>query len=377
VVAGGGGYFLVGRSSGSGGSAPGCTTSAARAASLTRVATKRVLLGGKPFAVKTSPDGRYAFVTVNNGIAVLRQGSGLAPTLLRTIHIPGADNGLAITGNGRYLLAAGGSGAVVISVAAAEQGAPDPVTGRLESTSGDNAGAVQVQAYGDYAFVTLQNTTKMAVFNLGRALSTGFGPADFVGYVPLGVQPVGIGKSADGKWLYVTSFSKKDPPPAEGTLSVVSMHEAETHPATSVKSAVDAGCSPARVVTSADGKTVWVTARDSNAVLAFSAAKLRSDPAQALMAKVSVGMSPIGLTLVAGDTRVVVADSDLGSASGQDAGLAVISTSAALAGRPALLGMIPAGAITRQVTVTNGGQTLLATSEGSGQLQAVNLGDLP
>jgi len=394
VVVGGGGYLLLGRGGGAGGGGAanaiaatgntvGCSTSTPRLAARTGIASQNVKLGGTPFAVQESRDGKYTFVTVSNGIAVLSNTpGGLAPTLLRIIHITGADKGLFVTHDGRYLLAAVGQGAVVIDVAEAEQGGPSPVRGSLVSPAlnarGNGAVGVRTTSDDAYAFVTLQNTNKMAVFSLGRALSQGFSKSDFQGFVPLNEQPVGINASPDGQWLYVTSFQRQATPgPSEGTLSVVSVQQAETHPAKSVVSTVNAGCSPARVVTSSDGTTVWVTARDSNAVLAFSAAMLHSSPAHALIAHVRVGAGPIGLTLAVGGKRLIVADSNQASRTGADGDLAVIDTSAALAGKSSLLGFAPAPGEPRQVTLAAHGSTLLVTNQVTGQLQAVKVADLP
>jgi DNA-binding beta-propeller fold protein YncE len=390
VVLAVGGYYLLGHHSGKviaaprpatsrpvtpRRTAPGCRTSVAPAGRLAGVRSEQVRTGGRPFAVRESPDGRFAFVTVGGGVAVLRTGTGLAPALVRTIQVPEANKELAISADGRYLLAAGGRGAVVISVARAEQGAADPVLGRLNSPQGGAAADVLTSPDGKYAFVTLQASSSMAVFRLGRALQDGFGPADFVGFVPLGNQPVGLAESPDGNWLYATSFQRSaSPAPAEGTLSVISVRRAETAPATSVVSVVSAGCSPARIIT--DGPTVWVTARDSNALLAYSAARLRTDPARSILAEVDVGMAPIGLTFAAGDSRIIVADSDLNGTRGRAPGLDVISVPAALAGRPALLGSIPAGPVTRDVTLASNGKTILATSEVTGLLQAVSITSL-
>jgi DNA-binding beta-propeller fold protein YncE len=397
VLLAGGGYLAFGRggSGGSGGSdvgaanaigasqSPvGCSTSTPRLAATTGVQSQTVKLGGTPFAVQESHDGQYAFVTVDGGIAVLRNTGGLAPALQNVIHIPGADKGLAVTHDGRYLIAANGNGAVVIDVAQAEQGAANPVRGQLLSPSlssrGDGAVGVRISPDDAYVFVTLQNTTKMAVFSLARGLAQGFGKSDFQGFVPLNSQPVGIGASPDGQWLYVTSFQRQaTTQPSEGTLSVVNLRQAETHPAKSVVSTVNAGCSPARVVTTGDGTTVWVTARDSNAVLAFSAAKLRGSPAHALIARVRVGQGPIGLTLADGGKRLLVADSNQASATGANGDLAVINTAAALAGQPALLGVLPTPGEPRQVTLAANGSTLLVTNQVTGQLQAVKVADLP
>ena len=104
------------------------------------------------------------------------------------------------------------------------------------------------------------------------------------------------------------------------------------------------GCNPVRVITSANGRVVWVTARASDALLAFSAARLRTDPGDALLADVPVGEAPVGLALVGNGTMVVVADSDRFSSAGQHASLAVVDVADALAGKPALLGYLPAAA---------------------------------
>jgi hypothetical protein len=53
----------------------------------------------------------------------------------------------------------------------------------------------------------------------------------------------------------------------------------------------------------------------------------------------------------------------------------VVSTSAALAGKPALLGQVSTGVLPRQFAIE--GNSLLVTDNGSGQLQAINMADLP
>ncbi|HEU5419086.1 MAG TPA: hypothetical protein VFV41_15445, partial [Streptosporangiaceae bacterium] len=387
VVVGGGGaaYALVGSNAGGGGAGgtgaaagmkvPGCTTANAQASELTKVRTDTTTVGGNPFAVRESRDHAYTFITINDGIAVLRNnGNGTAPSMVRTYSVPNANKGMALTRDGRYLLAAGGPGAVVIDVAQAEQGAANPVVGELKAPRGTGGVGVVVSPDGKYAFVTLQETTHMAVFNLAKALSNGFAPSSFVGFVPLGVQPVGVTFSADNRWLYVTSFQRKPgPEPAPGTLSVVSVPGAEKNPATSVKHVVGAGCSPARVTT--DGSNVWVTARDSNSVLGYSAARLLSDPQHALAAIVKVGPGPIGISFTPNGKELVVADSN--QATRLDGSVAVVSISKALAGKPALLGVIPARGQPRQLTVADRGQSILATLQRTADVMGIRVSDLP
>jgi hypothetical protein len=344
---------------------PTCTTAVAAAPTLHKVTTAIAAIGGSPFGAAVTPDGQYSFVTVGNAIDVLRNGSSLAPTLLRSIPAKGANKGAELTSNGQYLIAAAGSGAVVVNVAEAEQGAPNPIAGTL--TSGAGSGAVEVLISGDYVFVTLQNSAKMVVFNFQQALAAGFSSSGFIGYVPLGDQPVGM--TTDGTWLYVTDFA--------GNLNVLSLSGAETHPATAVVTSVPAGCQPARAMMSPDDQVVWVTARGSDALLGFSATKLRKDPKHALIAKVMVGEVPLGEAFVAHDTRIVIADSNLNALAGVSSNVAVVSTAAALSGKPALLGYVPTGSVARQFAVVPGGATLLVTVEGAHQLEAINVGDLP
>jgi DNA-binding beta-propeller fold protein YncE len=138
---------------------------------------------------------------------------------------------------------------------------------------------------------------------------------------------------------------------------------------------VDAGCSPVRVIS--DRSTVWVTARDSDSLVAFSAARLVSDPGHALEATVPVGPAPIGEAFASGGARIVVADTNLHSKPAADGDLAVVDVASALAGKPALEGIIPASGQPRAVTLAYGGTGLLAVNQVSGQLQALALSGLP
>jgi DNA-binding beta-propeller fold protein YncE len=247
------------------------------------------------------------------GVEVLRAGGSLAPAAVRTIPVAGAPLGVTITPDGRYLLVADDGGAVVISVPQAERGTSGAVLGTLSvpgaGAGDDSAIEVAVSPDGQFAFVTLEYADRAVVFNLGQALRAGFGAADYVGGIPLGQAAVGMAVSPDGRWLYATSEVAGAPPrsPAKqpaaqppGTLTVIGLRRAETDPASSAVATVDAGCQPVRVITSGDGSAVWVTARASDDLLCFSAARLISDPAYALVAIARVGEAPVGLAAVRG-----------------------------------------------------------------------------
>jgi DNA-binding beta-propeller fold protein YncE len=126
------------------------------------------------------------------------------------------------------------------------------------------------------------------------------------------------------------------------------------------------------VVTSVDGRYVWVTAQGSNALLAFRATGLRASPGKALAAVVPVGDHPIGAVEVRAGRQIVVANS------GGSRNLMVVDTRTALCqpGHRAVTGAIPAGRGPRELS-PEGSKALLVTNLGAGQLEAVSLDGLP
>ncbi len=354
---------------------PGCVTTSAAAPALAHIRPSFVRLTGMPFAVAVTAGGQYTFVStgVGHSIAVLRSGGTLTPAPVGRIKVRAAPHGEALTPDGQYLLAAAGSGAVVISVARAEHHRQDSVLGTLTSPHGDGAVEVALSGDGQFAFVTLENSGTMAVFNLRAALASGLRSSGFVGDLRLGINPIGMTVSRDGQWLYVTT-QKPTKASEQGTLTVINVPRAEADPARAVQATVRAGCDPGRVITTGGGSTVWVTARASNALLAFSAARLRTNPGRALIAKVEVGAAPIGLTALNGGSRILVANS--GRHGTGRPSLGVIDTAAALRGRPAVLGLIRAGQLPREFAVEPGGRTALVTNSVSHQLEAVNVSSL-
>jgi DNA-binding beta-propeller fold protein YncE len=373
---------------------PGCSTVTSSAPDLTGVPTATEVVSGNPFGVVVPPGGGWAFVAMSGKVGVFRTGGAGLPSLTRLVSTPGTVLGETLTPDGHYLLAAEADGAVVISVSRAESGARGAVLGVLSSGE-PMVGAIEVAVSPDgrFAFVSLEYSSSIAVFNLRKALAGGFGKAGFVGMVSVGTAPVGLDMSPDGQWLYATSeaagqqagspaatspASTTSPRSsgAQGTLTVISIARAETDPAASVVAAAYAGCSPVRVITSADGSVVWVTARESDRLLGFSAARLRSDPAHSLVASVVVGEEPVGLVLANDGERMVVADSNR-FGEGATSSLAVVNVTAALAGRPAVLGYLPTGLFPREMALEPGGRTLLVTDYISDQLESVSVAALP
>lgn len=329
---------------------------------------------GSPFGVAATADGHWSFVTSGNAVEVLSNRT-LAPVVSGSVSVPGNPTGEQLTHDGRYLLIADDSGAAVIDVARAENGAPNPLVGMLSSPAGSGAIEVAMSPDDHFAFVTLETSESLAVFNLEDAVAHDFGATDYVGRVPLGIAPVGVTVSPNGRWIYATSESAGGQSSA-GTLTAIDLGLAETNPPRAVAVTVTAGCSPVRVITSADGSVLWVAARGSDALLAFSAAKLLSDPDHALEVQLRVGEAPVGLALVREGRWIVVADSNRFSIKGAVSNLAVVDTAAALDDQPALFGTIPTGLFPREMALIPETNTLLVTNYLSAQVQALNLDNL-
>ena len=359
--------------------APLCNNVVANAPTLRRVRTKMIKVPGLPFGVAVAPGGHWDLATLGNYIAVVHNTrSGQRVTRLIKLPRGHSARGIALTPNGKYLLVADlRAGADVIDVARAISGRPGALLGTLIAPQ-PAKGAFEAAASADskFAFVTIAGDQEVAVFNLGQALASGFGPGDYVGAIPAGKSNVGIATSPDPRWMYVTS-EENVLGSKHGMLSVISVTKAETDPAGSVVTTVDARCRPVRAVVSGDGKTIWVTARQSNALLAFSAARLLTDPRHALITWVRVGVQPVGLIGVNCGSELVVADSHRFKAKHGVPNLAVVSVKAALTGRPAMVGYVPSGLDPRQLAVTPNGRTLLVGNFGSGELETVNLTELP
>jgi len=331
----------------------------------------------RPFTAVTTVDKKWTFASLSgppSRLAVMTPAS-FQPRLVHLLNLPVAGvQGMALTPDGHHLLAAAGNGAAVLDVGRAEQG-----TAVLDARLADptvpsgTGGAIQVvpSPDGRYAFVTLESAGEIAVFDLRGALHGGDG---FVGTIRLGTSPIGMAISPDGRWLYAASEVARGlvpTAPADGAVTVIDLRRAERDPAGSIVASASAGCAPLRLAVSADGRVVWVSARDSDAVLAFSANRLRTAPRQAALAAVRVGAAPVSVAPVDQGRRLIVADSDQFNVTDGTPGLAVIDPARALAGSSALLGVIPSGRFPRELSVEPGGETVLVTNYGSGQIEAV------
>lgn len=341
-----------------------------------------------PFGVAFSPDGSRLFVSeavnpprqqppIENDYSAIMELSVSASTLTatRVDTLPREQEflGEAESPNGRYLVAASGSGADVFSISRIEDPDDPPSSTLLGQLTSAGGGAIEaiVSPNNEYVFVSLENSHSIAVFNLASALENGFDQSDLVGYIPTGLAPVGLAISPDGRYLFATSEANSQTT-AGGTLTTVDLAEAESDPAHSIVSTVWAGCSPVRVIV--DSSAVYVTARGSDQLLEFSEQALTAGRAGSLIDQVVVGEAPVGLALVDHDQKIVVGDSDRFNAEGVSSSLAVVDVG--LKGALSLAGYLPAGGFPRDMAVSPDGSELIVVNFASGQLEEVDVGSL-
>jgi len=194
-------------------------------------------------------------------------------------------------------------------------------------------------------FVGAVGILKVSRSNTGDFGGTAVIPSNpYIGVPNSGAIP-GISLSQDGTRLYVTSevaypamsggTSNQDPtdsknptltgqrcygpykpneaPQWNGLLTIIDVQKAIAGlgQAAIIKS-IAAGCSPVRAVETSNGKTLWLTARGDNAVLAFDVPSLlSSSPNNSLVGYTySGGSAPVGLALFNNDQLLAVANSN-------------------------------------------------------------------
>jgi len=370
--------------------APGCNiTTAAPGQNVERSSFVSVPRNfGAPFGIAASRDGTV-FVVTDSSVQIFKSGPNGHLTSTGAHLSVGSSarqaTSAVLTHDDRYLLVAVDNRIQVFDAKAAESGSSSTNLGALSVpgvTKYGRAVGVAVTPDDQYAFVALQFANKVGVFNLGKALRFKNFAGAYMGSLNVGMQPVGVMVSPDGKTLYATNFVQ-DSPIVPGKLTVIdiakltSQNLAQSQLNSAIVHKVPAGCNPARIAVTPDSKTVWVTARQSNYLLGYSASRLRTDAANALIAKVHVGQWPIGLILVNGASRIVVSDND-GTNPPQTAhNLAVVNPSFALAGTQALLGYIPSGLTPREFALSPDGKFLYVTNRDAAKVQIVSLSKLP
>jgi DNA-binding beta-propeller fold protein YncE len=200
--------------------------------------------------------------------------------------------GIILTHDGKLLIAAANDIVVFLDVERLISGAANSVLGSFSDGPNSESIYANVTADDKLLFVSEEAAQSITVIDLERARANGYKAEAIKGKIPTGLAPIALTFSPDGKWLYTTSqlappawnwpaACKPEGSPAgspivnpEGAVIVVDVALAATNPAKSVAARIPAGCSPVRMAISPAGDRIYVTARNSNGVVAFDTAKL-------------------------------------------------------------------------------------------------------
>ena len=164
------------------------------------------------------------------------------------------------------------------------------------------------------------------------------------------------------------------PATGNGLLTVIDVAKAEATPTSAaILTTVAAGCSPVRTVETADGSTLWLAARGDNRVLAFSTGMLESNPGNALLGYADTGgTAPVGLQLFGKDQLLAVANSNrFDAASGTGTANATI-LSVAVPASASVVQTIATGSFPREITVGEDDATLYLTNYESNTLEVIS-----
>ena len=291
-------------------------------------------LPGSPFAVTSTPDGKYAFASLSgatNGIAIIKQ-EATSASLVRVLPTGGGAWGLTVTRDGRYLLdtvqptgtATAPQGMQIIDIQKAIAGESGAIVGTIPTGSGSGPIEVALSNDGRFAFVTNEDNETVSVIDFRKALESGASASSLIGNIPVDQLPVGLVFSPDGRYLYITNE---------------------------------------------DGQVAWVTARAQDDVLAFSTHRLLSDPTHALISSTPVGVAPVGIQLFDHGRLIAVADSNRFT-TGQAGTVSILDYRKALsgAGGSATVGTFVAGDFPRQWGLSNNERFLYLTEFSSNTL---------
>lgn len=366
-----------------------------------------IKLPGRPFDVAVSADQKWIFVSImavkgeKPGIAVLQNKSGQIE-LIHTAPMGRSPEGLALTHHGDMLIAAADDYVVFFDTKRLEDGTSSPAFQWIPR--GEKAGCCYANITADdkTLFVSDEFKKTITVIDLEKIRTIGSDSAlnlkhpeeasrAVLGRIPVGISPVALTFSNDGRSLFTTSEvaapdwnwprvledeegranTGKKP---EGAVVVVNVAKAQTDPATSIIAKIPAGGSPVRLALSPDGNKAFVSARASDAVLVFSTSELIRGSKEAKPKKISVGKSPVPIIVVADGRYVLVGNSDrFGSGGNKNSTLTVLDTSRVGTEQDPKVGTIPCGAFPRNFCLAADGKTLFLTNYQSQSLQVIDV----
>jgi DNA-binding beta-propeller fold protein YncE len=377
---------------------------------------------GNPITAVATLDGKYVIVSVTNvgapnftgpdsvanarhdvvsGLQIFREADGaLKPYRFLPLGTPSA-NGLALLPDGKTIVVGvGDAGVAFVNVQDLIHSKATPYF----AGQGPGAGTfdVVVSPDGRYVFsaneygVIDQSRGNIGIIAVHADPNGRVAHPETIGQLATGDIVPSLALSGDGSRLYVASelVPAHDPPhivgggnalltkedcvqkkgtPARpnGFISVIDTErliDAQRR-ASSVLSRIAAGCSPVRLVETANSSALLVSARGDNVILAFSPRLLESDPEHALLHTFSSnGEAPVGVRLFAKDRMLAVANSNRFADAPGNAAIFSIGAS----GYTTTLQTLTAGGFPRNITLTPDGRSLYLTNYTSRVLQVIS-----
>lgn len=359
-----------------------------------------VVLPSMPYGIAPAADGNFVFVGVATGVAVIER-SDAVYRLARVIPLPRSVYGIALTHDGRLLAAAAQdstvAGVYFLDVSGVSTRGASAVNVLGFFSDGGQTGAVNVSitANDRWLFVCDESFGQLTVVDLDRVRAGGLGPASITGSIRLRGAPTATVFSPDGVWAYTTieivsqslgwptdcplegQLGTRAPVNPQGAVVVLNVALATTNPAAAAPLAsqfVPAGCSPVRLAISPDGGTVYVTARNSNAVFALDTAKFGSDPIHAIIGSAPVGVAPVPVAVIDGGNAIVAGNSNRFFQPFAPQWLEVLDAARLRSGggTGTLIRRVPAGAFPREMRLSADGTTLFLTNYDSNSLQVLD-----
>jgi DNA-binding beta-propeller fold protein YncE len=357
-------------------------------------------LPGAPFTVIPSEDGCWLFASIGGagggkpGVVVLQRSAGRVE-VKRVVPVNPAPTGMVLTHDGKLLIGGTTSSVVFLDVARMTSRVGDAKLGAMEDRGRIRAAIyANVTADDKILFVSEEGAASITVIDLERARKEGYRKGAIIGSIPVGLAPIALTFSKDGKWLYTTSelaapdwkwpasctregSGKPEIVAPEGAVVVVDVEKARKNPAESVVARVPSGCSAVRAAISPDGDRLFVTARNSNSVVVFDTAKLVSDGEHARIGMLPVGSSPVPVAVIDNGAKVLAGNSDRFAGGNSPQTLTVLNARQLQGGAGATLGTIQVGAFPREMRVSADGTTVFLTNAGSNSLQIIDVKNLP
>jgi DNA-binding beta-propeller fold protein YncE len=121
---------------------------------------------------------------------------------------------------------------------------------------------------------------------------------------------------------------------------------------------------------------LYLTARNSNALLVFDTDQVLTNAAHVVPVKIPVGTSPVPVVNVLDGKLVLVGNSDRFNPQTASSTLTVVDTSRIGTAQNPIIGSIPSGAFPRNFQLTPDGKTLYLSNFLSGTIQVLDVARL-